>query len=390
MVVTVDPFQFHLKGKHNQKTHGRNASHIPDVTDTVSLPGGHVGQVTEFLRWQNKDWLKVPSVSGKKKWFEPDDLKVVTKGPGIDGGGSGPSVPPPSLPSSPSVSSLAPTSSHIPPVLNTPSPAASSVAQGQHHVLAAPPSTMPPVSEMSLIPNSLEGMHSKELYVDKQGRKWMFKGDWASGVSEVAGYRVAQMLGVRTPEVHQITLHGKTGSIQQMFPDVAKPVRINSLKDLSPKQVGQVQAHHVIDWLISQHDTNDGAMLISHAGDVLAIDKGQAFKFFGKDRLDWKYQGNPNPIVYNQLMKAHIKGYTTLDRAPMREMVAKVKALPDAAFLEALKPVAELHAKNGWTANVSTFNAKILARKHSIQTDFEKLYDGLDQARKTKDVYHNF
>lgn len=77
------PRQFHLKGKHNQRTHGGNASHVPDVTDTVKTKTGTVqGVATDYQDYGGSGWLKL-DVADKKKWHKLDDLEVVAKGAGI-------------------------------------------------------------------------------------------------------------------------------------------------------------------------------------------------------------------------------------------------------------------------------------------------------------------
>lgn len=83
----TEPRRFHLKGQHNQKTHGGDASRIPDLTDTVKTKDGKAqGVATEYQDYKGEQWLKIDH-PGKKKWHKADDLEVVSKGAGISGGG---------------------------------------------------------------------------------------------------------------------------------------------------------------------------------------------------------------------------------------------------------------------------------------------------------------
>lgn len=162
-----NPLQFHLKGKHNQKAHGHEgSSHVPDVSDTVKTPSGHVGEATEFMTWQKKDWLKVPTAPGKKKWFETDEVTVVTKGPGFNDDGK--PLPHPDshqgqgsqTAPAPVVAHPTPPSSPTPPVTEAP-PA---VAQGPHAEETSP-HTAATVKALSEMPDLKAG--------SPQSKKWL-------------------------------------------------------------------------------------------------------------------------------------------------------------------------------------------------------------------------
>jgi hypothetical protein len=75
--------QFHLKGKHNQKTHGGNAAHVPDVTDTVKVKGtDKQALATDYMDYKGEGWLR-GDFAGAKKWHHVDSLEVVSKGAGV-------------------------------------------------------------------------------------------------------------------------------------------------------------------------------------------------------------------------------------------------------------------------------------------------------------------
>lgn len=98
VVPQVELKRFHLKGKHNQKTHGGNAASIPDVTDEVKHKStGVTAKAVDYQQYSGDDWLKLDSKVDGKVWHKTDDLEVVSKGVGIDGGGttSTPATPAP-------------------------------------------------------------------------------------------------------------------------------------------------------------------------------------------------------------------------------------------------------------------------------------------------------
>jgi len=70
--------------------------------------------------------------------------------------------------------------------------------------------------------------------------------------------------------------------------------------------------HHVLDWLISNHDAHDRQFLRTPEGDLVGIDKDQAFRYFGADRLVWDYHPNAayfeEEPVYNTLWRGFSQG----------------------------------------------------------------------------------
>lgn len=248
-----------------------------------------------------------------------------------------------------------------------------------------PPAPKPVVfpyaeGDLSELNVSMEGGHRKYVFQDPDGGKWLFKPDETAGLAEQAGYQVMHMLGMKSPEVYVGTIRGEKGSIQKLWDDVDTPIRVDKLADLTPTQRAQIQEHQVLDWLISQHDTNNGALLLNTAGNVYAVDKGQAFKFLGKDKLDWNYQPNFDPVAYNHLLKGALAGEYELDRAAVADMVAKVEALDRDLLQRVLRPYAEHAAAKGFTPSPETFINQILERQLNIRRDFDDLYDRLDKA----------
>jgi hypothetical protein len=85
LILQPQPLQFHLKGKHNQKSHGGGAAHVPDVSDTLKVKGtNQTGTATHYMDYKGEPWLKLDNKILNKLWHSADTLEVVHKGPGIE------------------------------------------------------------------------------------------------------------------------------------------------------------------------------------------------------------------------------------------------------------------------------------------------------------------
>jgi hypothetical protein len=246
------------------------------------------------------------------------------------------------------------------------------------------PTSLPPdppqplISSFKVTPQSVGGGHAKTIYKNPaDDSTWMFKPDPNAANAEKAGYNVMGLLGYQTPEMHVMTVGGQVGSVQK-FHDIKGTVKMGTLTSLTVAQRAEIQQHMIIDWLISQHDSNNGALLIGQDDHVLAIDKGQAFKFLGKDKLHWTYEPNPDGVVYRPLFEGYISHKYDLDRAAVDPLIDKIEALDDNVFKEAVRPYAEHAARVGLVASPDVIYDQLLKRKHSIRADVAKLYDEAD------------
>ena len=163
---------------------------------------------------------------------------------------------------------------------------------------------------------SVGGMHEKAILYGPDGSKWLFKpvheGEEFRGDAEQIVAQLAGLVGHPTAEVWTTTLPAghpglasmpgasRTrrpvyGSVQRWVDGVEGDLTGIGLKGLTKPALGQIQRQHAFDWLVGDHDAHRENVLRTTDG-LLGIDKGQAFKFFGQDRLDWKY--NPNPPAF--------------------------------------------------------------------------------------------
>lgn len=247
--------------------------------------------------------------------------------------------------------------------------------------------------------NGLGGAHSKTVYRDENDKLWIFKPqeDFLAEL-DVATAKMQRLAGFDAPDVFTIDLNGQHGSIQSMFG--TKSTRRNKFRGvfdperLSPEDIAQVQRHQVFDWLISNHDGHaDQFIRLQGRTDMIGVDKGQAFKFFGKDKLSYKYNPNYNNIgdmIYNTLGKRYAEGGNfeigLLHQKSGRELKAWItdlqRNLPDETIRTLLRPYAEkAHAAYRLPMSVDDFLDAAVLRKNRLLKDVENYHVRLRDER---------
>ena len=176
------------------------------------------------------------------------------------------------------------------------------------------------------------GVHTKEFWTDPEGNRWMFKPADSEYVAqaEEAAYRIMRLIDPRAVEVRTIKLNGRLGSIQQWRTDLMEQFDFNNIPigQMTTSETQQIQREQVIDWLIANHDGHAKQFLRCKDGNLLGIDKGQAFKNLGKDRLSTDYAPNAyangeNTPLHCLLFRAVKKGEASVDPAVTRCVTSK-------------------------------------------------------------------
>lgn len=248
------------------------------------------------------------------------------------------------------------------------------------------------------------GMHSKSVWVDQTGEEWMskaFNSDpnaKARVDAETNANKIGALFGFGNPvaETVALTNSGKvsgagTGEgagnytyFQHMKPAVGS-FSNKAPGDLSTKQLQQAMSHHVLDWIVSNHDTHSENLLVGTDGNVFGIDLGQAFKFFPNDKLAVGYlpPGNGAPVWYDQFYNALKNG--TIDKATADDVVKhvlrtaqRVAKSNDAEYKALLEDA--LKNRESFPPQYATrekFIDALMERKHNTLDDFVDLYKGL-------------
>ena len=144
-----------------------------------------------------------------------------------------------------------------------------------------------------------------------------------------------------------------------------------------------VATEHVLDWMLSQHDSYAGNLIRRKDGRVIGVDKEQAFRFFPHDKLDVDY--NPNPIepYYNGFWRAFRDGKMDFHVQGLQDTIDKIEALPDAAYSEQLSKYAQSIWPTEPTKQVKFIKAA-LERKQNLRPDYEKFVTDLYRKRTGK------
>ena len=174
-------------------------------------------------------------------------------------------------------------------------------------------------------------------------------------------------------------MNGRTGSIQKWRTDLRDDFDFRNIlpQDLTTIELEQIQREHVVDWLIANHDGHSKQFIRSRDGRVHGIDKGQAFKFLGQDKLSLDY--HPNGVCgeeepfYNKVFRAAKEGKVRVDPNATLRYIHEVEKIADEDYLGLLRPYAEgRFAKD--PAGLRHFYDLALERKHNLRRDFEAYY----------------
>jgi hypothetical protein len=249
----------------------------------------------------------------------------------------------------------------------------------------------------------LGGAHAKQVFQDESGELWLFKPQdrWQAEL-DVATARIQKLGGLEAPDTFVITRDGQVGSIQRMYGSKrTRRQKFTGAFDpakLQAPDVASLQEHHALDWLIGNHDIHGGQFIRltesaggKATGQIIAIDKGQAFKFFGKDKLAHDYNPNGNAVgdsIYNRLHQAFargddVDGFAVVRGAggakDLRRTLARLEGIPDDEYRAILRPYAELAARSNRLAggDVEAFLDAAVGRKNRLTLDIRNYHSRL-------------
>jgi hypothetical protein len=197
---------------------------------------------------------------------------------------------------------------------------------------------------------TLGGAHAKSVHAAPDGSLWLFKPDktnhGARAHAEAAASEILHRVGVPSVGVYVKKVGGQLGSIQPLVSGATSlPSDPNSW---SQAEVDAVVRYHVAAWAVGDHDGNHTNILRTPSGGLLPVDQGQAFKFYGSDRLDASYHPNGSygaaPPVFHQAYQAGKSGLLANGVAIRPEAALPVirafERIPDAQYRAILAPVA--------------------------------------------------
>lgn len=267
-------------------------------------------------------------------------------------------------------------------------------------------SLLPDVSDLKFLESgaSLKGAGKKDIYVDSQGKKYIFKPAISKSGSAIEPHRayaqeVSSVLGLAMREDHipvkAVELDGKIGTIQP-FLQLDDPADLSNYppSKLTDTEKLDVAIEHIMDWIGSQHDSHKANLIRVKGGGVLSIDKEQGFKHWGEDRLSVTYHPNSKfgeaEPYYNTFWKAFASGEIDFDPKQMGVQFDHIAEHLDWPAVEvSLRKYAEQRFK-GSLYRQNEFIAQVKTRKNTAKRDFEEFITGLYEMRTGKDGTFTF
>ncbi len=257
------------------------------------------------------------------------------------------------------------------------------------------------------------GAGEKHFYQDDAGQKWLIKlatnksskkpEPWKVA-AQVLFSTVAKAVKPSSPAVGATDFKGQPATIQPWLGD-----GLTTLSDLEPVSLSfnekkDVATEHVLDWLLSQHDTHGGQLMKLKDGSIIGIDKEQGFKYMmpnpkwtsstpNGDVLSVDYHPNAQygeqEPYYNKFWKAFSVSMTDkpfdsieFDPTVMKDTFDAIEKIPDAEYVKALEGYASAAIPDAVKAG--EFYAKALSRKQNIRAEFETFITGLYEKRTKK------
>ena len=187
------------------------------------------------------------------------------------------------------------------------------------------------------------------------------------------------------------------GTIQYWLGDGIGTLRTDDVdadpRSLSPKQKLDFATDHVIDWLLSNHEST-GSNYLAHRGRVVPVDKEHCFRFLlptaryaqtypDGDALDLRFPIKAlTPVFAHKFWGLFAQGALDFDPRALRPVVEAIEAVPDAEHLALLAPFLRsdyfVHEQPG---QEEAFLARAVARKRGVRADYERFLTGLYRTR---------
>lgn len=249
------------------------------------------------------------------------------------------------------------------------------------------------------------GTHGAEVH-NGPDAQWLVKPPrddehWPAAL-DTATAQLQQRAGLPTPEIHSVNMNGVPTPVHKMIPGArdAFPGKQFDHKSLSDDDIMTLQKHNVLDWMLSNHDAHPGQFIREPStGQLIGIDKGQAFRYFGKDSLDPGF--HPNEMygerepIYNTMWRNFSRGQGHMNdprTGELGQFIQNLQGMPDEEFQQTLRPYAEQAAAVGKLGggggaygpmlaqglrpnDPDSFLEHATARKNSLLNDFGNYYD---------------
>jgi hypothetical protein len=265
----------------------------------------------------------------------------------------------------------------------------------------------------ALQPKTDKGAHAVFVVADQYGQQWIYKPmDQFLADTEHGALQLQDRLGWHAPTsgvvkgssiIDHAPGSNEVGVMQRMFQNKGSMEGVPP-SELSEAQLRDATSSHVFDWLLDNDDTHYRNLMRLNNGRLAGIDKGRAFKHFGRNKLNLqsldgnmmdhgKLGGDTYYTDVYKLMAKKLKGTPAdkkmVDRLYNYTMHRAQQVTDSISDDEYRNRVSTLLAKRDNISNTAfTSKDKLIdaavARKNSMQDDFKGIWKQVyDQAGET-------
>lgn len=236
----------------------------------------------------------------------------------------------------------------------------------------------------------LKDKYSGERFVFKAMRGFPIKDlDEAMRLTAPLAAKLFKYLGLGVSAEVPFVWNGVKGTLQPFVDNVDEVLLRRGLTDLPGKKgsapvIEELQRQHLADWFVSQHDSNAPSQLRLDTGEVVSVDKGQSWKFFGNPeeteaflggKSFWTYEPNPNETLGSYLYEIR----HALSRQAVESVVQKIEALDDQVMRGWLGRLADERAASGFSPSGEDFIDSMLMRRDTFRMAVNSAYEALGQ-----------
>ena len=240
----------------------------------------------------------------------------------------------------------------------------------------------PKLGELNHVKTLKSGQHNVELYQDKSGKKWAFKyNDTVISRAEEAAVRISRLLlgSERAAAAKHVTLNGKPGVLIEWIEGEV----FNDYNHSDPptkilqNNLSEIMRHQIVDWVVSNHDSHAGNFLVTKSGKIGGFDKGQAWKFLGKDKLDTSYKPNASKQIYLPFWQRIHNGDIKLTDQDRKDMIAAAEEILNRLDMfseDQFKSIVGLYAseREKYGADKGKLLKRMWDRVQNTRSDFEQ------------------
>ena len=245
---------------------------------------------------------------------------------------------------------------------------------------------------------------------DPDGNLWLFKsGKHGADLDEAfieTEFRIGQiynLIGLEGATTIPYRHGGVAGHVQPYYSGL-QDINMGQLwmnwDGFSQEAREQIMGHWMMDWLFSQHDTNTLSLFFKTDGNIVGVDKGQAFRYFTNGDWPPRLEFNPNfdgsgiaempgpgvpqshfrgynqPTINNALAEARANGIV-FNRGDLEPALQRLESMSDEVFDQQMLRIGMARENGGYLPDGMTatdFAAEMASRRRSMRGMMNRVY----------------